>query len=149
MRPCSLHPLRALYNRTIGSGNVCRTRNDQKYGIDRRFNATNAALYELSMISQSTISTMVDITSARFDAGLDMLIRSLAIEQRRRNNRAIVVALHPGTVDTDLSRPFQGNIQGGRLFTPTAPCFSRLHQVGAAAIGGCYDQVFADLVSNA
>ncbi|MET0240665.1 MAG: SDR family NAD(P)-dependent oxidoreductase [Sphingobium sp.] len=49
-------------------------------------------------------------------AALNMLVRNLAIEERRRNDRAIVVALHPGTVDTALSRPFQGNVQAGRLF---------------------------------
>ena len=51
-------------------------------------------------------------------AALNMLVRNLAIEERRRNARAIVVALHPGTVDTALSRPFQGNVQPGRLFDP-------------------------------
>ncbi len=50
-------------------------------------------------------------------AALNMLVRSLSIEERRRNDRSIVVALHPGTVDTELSRPFQGNVQPGRLFT--------------------------------
>lgn len=49
-------------------------------------------------------------------AALNMLVRNFAIEERRRNDRAIVVALHPGTVDTALSRPFQGNVQPGRLF---------------------------------
>jgi NAD(P)-dependent dehydrogenase (short-subunit alcohol dehydrogenase family) len=50
-------------------------------------------------------------------AALNMLVRNLAIEERRRNDRSIVVALHPGTVDTELSRPFQGNVQSSRLFT--------------------------------
>lgn len=49
-------------------------------------------------------------------AALNMLVRTIAIEERRRNDRAIVVALHPGTVDTALSKPFQGNVQPGRLF---------------------------------
>lgn len=51
-------------------------------------------------------------------AALNMLVRNLAIEERRRNDRAIVVALHPGTVDTALSHPFQGNVQAGRLLDP-------------------------------
>lgn len=51
-------------------------------------------------------------------AALNMLVRNLAIEEARRNARAIIVALHPGTVDTALSRPFQGNVQPGRLFDP-------------------------------
>jgi len=51
-------------------------------------------------------------------AALNMLVRTIAIEERRRNPRAIVVALHPGTVDTALSRPFQGQVQPHRLFDP-------------------------------
>lgn len=50
-------------------------------------------------------------------AALNQLVRTIAIEEKRRNDRAIVVALHPGTVDTALSKPFQGNVQAGRLFT--------------------------------
>lgn len=49
-------------------------------------------------------------------AALNQLIRTIAIEERRRNSSAIVVALHPGTVDTALSRPFQGNVAPGQLF---------------------------------
>jgi len=51
-------------------------------------------------------------------AALNMLIRNIAIEEKRRNDRSIVVALHPGTVDTALSKPFQGAVQPGRLFDP-------------------------------
>jgi NAD(P)-dependent dehydrogenase (short-subunit alcohol dehydrogenase family) len=51
-------------------------------------------------------------------AALNMFVRNLAIEEARRNARTIIVALHPGTVDTALSRPFQGNVQPGRLFEP-------------------------------
>ena len=51
-------------------------------------------------------------------AALNQMIRSLAIEYRRKNERSIVVALHPGTVDTGLSRPFQGNVPPGKLFAP-------------------------------
>ena len=49
-------------------------------------------------------------------AALNQMVRTLAIEERRRNDRSIVVALHPGTVDTPLSKPFQGNVPAGRLF---------------------------------
>lgn len=49
-------------------------------------------------------------------AALNMLVRNLAIEERRRNDRSIVVGLHPGTVNTALSRPFQGNVAPGKLF---------------------------------
>ena len=51
-------------------------------------------------------------------AALNQLIRTLAVEERRRNDRSIVVALHPGTVDTALSRPFQANVRADQLFAP-------------------------------
>ncbi len=51
-------------------------------------------------------------------AAVNQLVRTLAIEDKRRNSSGIVVALHPGTVDTGLSRPFQGNVSPGRLFKP-------------------------------
>ncbi|OYT91402.1 MAG: C-factor [Burkholderiales bacterium PBB3] len=39
-------------------------------------------------------------------AALNQLVRTAAIELRRRHPEALCVALHPGTVDTDLSTPF-------------------------------------------
>ena len=40
-------------------------------------------------------------------AALNMIIKTLAIELARRNPDAVCVGLHPGTVDTALSAPFQ------------------------------------------
>lgn len=51
-------------------------------------------------------------------AALNMLIRNFAIELATRNPSGIVVGLHPGTVDTNLSRPFQRGVAADRLFTP-------------------------------
>lgn len=51
-------------------------------------------------------------------AALNMLIRNFAIEQARRAAEFIAVGLHPGTVDTALSLPFQRNVPKGKLFTP-------------------------------
>jgi NAD(P)-dependent dehydrogenase (short-subunit alcohol dehydrogenase family) len=51
-------------------------------------------------------------------AALNMILRNLAIETARRNPDAICVGLHPGTVDTGLSRPFQRGVPEGQLFTP-------------------------------
>ncbi len=51
-------------------------------------------------------------------AALNQLVRTIAIEDKRRNSSGIVVGLHPGTVDTGLSKPFQGNVQPGHLFAP-------------------------------
>ena len=49
-------------------------------------------------------------------AALNMMIRNLSIEWSRKNARSIIVALHPGTVDTMLSQPFQSNVPAGKLF---------------------------------
>ena len=51
-------------------------------------------------------------------AALNMLLRTAAIEHKRRRPESIVVALHPGTVDTGLSAPFQRGVPEGKLFTP-------------------------------
>lgn len=51
-------------------------------------------------------------------AALNMLLKTLAIEWARSARDSVCVGLHPGTVDTALSAPFQGNVADGRLFTP-------------------------------
>jgi len=51
-------------------------------------------------------------------AALNMMVRNFAIELGRSNPAAIAVTLHPGTVDTPLSRPFQRNVPTEKLFTP-------------------------------
>jgi len=50
-------------------------------------------------------------------AALNMLIRTLSIELSTRNKSAVCLALHPGTVDTSLSKPFQSGVVPGSLFT--------------------------------
>ncbi len=49
-------------------------------------------------------------------AALNMMIRNIAIEWKRQNDRSVAVALHPGTVDTSLSKPFQNNVKPSSLF---------------------------------
>jgi NAD(P)-dependent dehydrogenase (short-subunit alcohol dehydrogenase family) len=49
-------------------------------------------------------------------AAQNMYTRTLAIEWARSRRNVVCVALHPGTTDTDLSRPFQGNVPEGKLF---------------------------------
>lgn len=51
-------------------------------------------------------------------AALNMLLKTMAIELARRNPTALCVGLHPGTVDTGLSAPFQGGVPDDKLFPP-------------------------------
>jgi len=50
-------------------------------------------------------------------AALNMLVKTLAIELARNRPEALCVALHPGTVDTSLSKPFQRGVAPEKLFT--------------------------------
>lgn len=52
-------------------------------------------------------------------AALHQIVRTCSIELARRNPTAICVALHPGTVNTALSKPFQGNVAAEKLFSPS------------------------------
>ena len=51
-------------------------------------------------------------------AALNQVIRTLSIECRRTHPQLSLAALHPGTTDTALSKPFQRNVPDGQLFTP-------------------------------
>ena len=51
-------------------------------------------------------------------AALNMLIKCTSIEFARSHKRTVIIGLHPGTVDTGLSKPFQGRLKQGQLFTP-------------------------------
>lgn len=51
-------------------------------------------------------------------AALNMLVRNAGIEMARQWKQSIVVGLHPGTVDSQLSKPFQNSSTRERLMTP-------------------------------
>jgi NAD(P)-dependent dehydrogenase (short-subunit alcohol dehydrogenase family) len=51
-------------------------------------------------------------------AALNMMLKCAAIEAKRVNSRAKIIAYHPGTVDSALSRPFQRSVPDGKLFSP-------------------------------
>jgi NAD(P)-dependent dehydrogenase (short-subunit alcohol dehydrogenase family) len=51
-------------------------------------------------------------------AAQNMFTKTLAIEWARTRRNVVCVALHPGTTDTGLSRPFQANVPPDKLFSP-------------------------------
>lgn len=74
-------------------------------------------------------------------AALNMLLRSFAIELARRAPEALCIGLHPGTVDTRLSRPFQGNVAPGTLRRPedaAARLLEVIRRLGPEASGGVF-----------
>lgn len=50
-------------------------------------------------------------------AALNMATRNMAIEFKRKGGALYAVSLHPGTVDTDLSKPFQRGVKPEKLFS--------------------------------
>lgn len=49
-------------------------------------------------------------------AALNMLLKTTAIEWRMKYPGSCIIGYHPGTVDSRLSKPFQGQVK--RLFSP-------------------------------
>lgn len=108
--------------------------------LPRRGRSVIAALSaRVGSISDNRAGGWYGYRSAK--AALNMIIRCAAIEIARSRPEAICVGLHPGTVDSGLSRPFQANVPAERLFTPAhaAEClFDVLEGLGPEASGRCY-----------
>jgi NAD(P)-dependent dehydrogenase (short-subunit alcohol dehydrogenase family) len=51
-------------------------------------------------------------------AALNMLLKTASIEYARRAANVKLIAFHPGTTDTPLSKPFQDSVPDNKLFTP-------------------------------
>jgi NAD(P)-dependent dehydrogenase (short-subunit alcohol dehydrogenase family) len=51
-------------------------------------------------------------------AALNMLLKTAAIEYARRAKNVKLIAFHPGTTDTALSKPFQRSVKPDNLFAP-------------------------------
>ncbi len=75
-------------------------------------------------------------------SALNMVIKTCSIEMVRLNKKAIVVGLHPGTVDSSLSKPFQTNVPPNKLFSPTYSAENLLQvllSLTPAQSGKCFD----------
>lgn len=51
-------------------------------------------------------------------AALNMALKTLSVEWKHSHPKGCVAALHPGTNDTPLSKPFQANVAPQNLFDP-------------------------------
>jgi hypothetical protein len=71
-----------------------------------------------------------------------MFTKTLSIELGRIAPHAIVVGLHPGTVDTDLSKPFQRGAPPQQLLTPersATALLAVLDRLGVKGTGKLFD----------
>lgn len=74
-------------------------------------------------------------------SALNMLLKTLSIEHARRFPDSVIAGLHPGTVDTGLSRPYTRTTPPDRLFSPdrAAACLVEvLDSLEAADSGGVF-----------
>jgi NAD(P)-dependent dehydrogenase (short-subunit alcohol dehydrogenase family) len=75
-------------------------------------------------------------------AALNMLMRNFALELARTHRQVVVAGLHPGTVDSALSEPFQANLPEGQLTAPeqaAAHLLAVLDGLGPADSGKVFD----------
>lgn len=51
-------------------------------------------------------------------SALNQLIKTASVEVRRSNKKACLAAIHPGTTQGPLSKPFAANVAEGKYYTP-------------------------------
>ena len=66
-------------------------------------------------ISENKIGGWYSYRSSK--AALNQLIKNFSIEAKRINPNAIILGLQPGTVDSNLSKPFKKNVSKDNLFS--------------------------------
>ena len=73
-------------------------------------------------------------------AALNMGMKNLSIEWNRSLKAVCVVVMQPGTVDTQLSSPFQSNVADEKLFSPSYSAEHLIEVLNSmtAAQSGCF-----------
>ncbi|MCF2948219.1 SDR family NAD(P)-dependent oxidoreductase [Paraglaciecola aquimarina] len=69
-------------------------------------------------------------------AALNMLLKNVSIEFKRRAKNVKVISFHPGTTDSQLSKPFQKNVPASKLFTADFVAQKLLDIVDKAEVDG-------------
>jgi hypothetical protein len=67
-----------------------------------------------------------------------MLVKTAAIEIKRSNPNAVLTALHPGTVNSRLSKPFKGEALGRSALDASTEMLDALDQLTAEKSGGFF-----------
>jgi len=80
-------------------------------------------------------------------AALNMMIKNLSIELRRRYKNIIVCGMHPGTVDSKLSKPYSGFVKH-EIFSPSqsaAMLKKVIDELNFKHSGKIYDYAFQEI----
>ena len=78
-------------------------------------------------------------------AALNMLIKTASIEVRRNQPNAVLLALHPGTVNSRLSQPFRGAEIGRPAADAAQDLLRVIDSLGPEASGGFHAYSGAEL----
>lgn len=70
----------------------------------------------IGSITDNNLGGWISYRSSK--AALNMALKTTGIELARTHKNLKLIAYHPGTVDTPLSKPFSKNIPEHKLFTP-------------------------------
>ena len=112
--------------------------NDGNYEVDRAASVVASLSARVGSISDNDLGGWISYRLSK--AALNQATRTMAHELKRQGTWA--VALHPGTTDTDLSKPFQGNVQDGRLFPvdfTASQLLDCIDSLDESKSGGFYD----------
>lgn len=80
-------------------------------------------------------------------AALNMMIKNLSIELRRKYKNIIVCGMHPGTVDSKLSKPYSGFVKH-EIFAPSqsaAMLKKVIDELSLKHSGKIYDYAFQEI----
>lgn len=118
---------------------MAQRRRGKKAEEDSRANAVVANLSaRVGSISDNELGGWISYRMSK--SALNQATRTMAHELKRQS--VWCIALHPGTTDTDLSKPFQKNVQEGRLFPVDFTVESLLKVINSMEnenSGGLYD----------
>ena len=112
------HMMEVFKVNTIGPALVARSVLDKLAKGDK--NAPQKAVFaalsaRVGSISDNRLGGWHSYRASK--AALNQILKTCAIELARKRPHAACIGLHPGTVDTALSEPFQGNVPDDKLFT--------------------------------
>jgi len=89
--------------------------------LDKNLKGVSNALFatvsaKVGSIADNRLGGWISYRSSK--AALNMVLKTIAIEWGMRLPQVCVAAIHPGTTDTPLSKPFQAAVPQGKLFSP-------------------------------
>ena len=134
---CQANMMRVFAVNTFGAGLALRYLADH---FKRREPAVFAAISaRVGSIGDNRLGGWYSYRASK--AALNMLVKTASLEAGRSHPQLVCVALHPGTVTTDLSAPFTKRANPAKLFTPEQSAqklISVLQSLTPEASGQCF-----------